>query len=136
VTDSDCAPATQATFHGAVTCGRSANTLTLRGSDADRADDRLILTFVSSSIPNLPDTLRGASVRAMGAQHYRITSESRHFDIEASSLHVHRDIGKTFYRAVPPRRVPLKKRIFLRVVLWLAATAVGKRLLASRRRQA
>jgi hypothetical protein len=136
VTDSAFAPSTLATFRGAVSCARSANTLTLSGADADCADDRLILTFVSSSLPDVPDVLRGASVRAMDARHYRITSPSRDFDIETSSLHLHRDIGRAFYRAIPPRRVPLKKRIFWRVVLWFAGTAAGKRVLASRRRQA
>jgi hypothetical protein len=56
--------------------------------------------------------------------------------IEATSLHVHRDVGNAFYRAVPPRLVPLRKRLFWRVVLALAGTGAGKRLLLSIRRRA
>jgi hypothetical protein len=47
---------------------------------------------------------------------------------------VHRDIAVPFYRAIPPRRVPLVKRIFWRVVLALAATRTGLALLRRLRR--
>ena len=136
MTDTDTLASPLAAFRGPVTCRRTANTLTLSGSAADSADDCLILTFISASIPEVPDSLASAAVRALDERHYRITSAARDWIVEATSLHVHRDIGNAFYRAVPPRPAPLKKRLFWRVVLALAATGAGKRLLLSLRRGA
>lgn len=109
--------------------------LTLSGSAADSADDRLILTFISPSIPDVPDSLTSAVIRAVDESRYQISSAARELIVEATSLHVHRDIGSAFYRAVPPRPAPLGKRIFWRVVLALAASSPGKRLLLSLRRR-
>ncbi|HEX4268724.1 MAG TPA: hypothetical protein VHY36_12615 [Steroidobacteraceae bacterium] len=127
--------ALRAAFRGAVTCSRTANALILSGAAADSADDRLILTFVSASMPDIPQSLSAASVHAVDGSHYRIVSGSGDLVVEATSLHVHRDIGRAFYRAVPPRRVPLKKRLFWRVVLWLAGSGAGKRVLSTLRRR-
>jgi len=124
-----------AAFRGAVACRRSREALILSGSAADCADDRLILTFISPASDELPDSLTSATVRAGDERHYRITSAAREWVVEATSLHVHRDVGDAFYRAVPPRRVPLKKRLFWQVVLALAATRPGKRLLLAMRRR-
>jgi hypothetical protein len=135
VTDTDPASSPLAAFRGPVRCSRTANALILSGSAADSADDRLILTFISSSIPDVPDSLTAASVRAVDEHRYRITSASGHLVVAATSVHVHRDIGRAFYRAVPPRPVPLRKRLFWRVVLWLAGSRAGKRVLSSLRRQ-
>jgi hypothetical protein len=135
LTDTESAPSLLAAFRDAVICRRTAEALILSGAAADCVDDRLILTFISSSTADVPDSLTAAAVHAIGAHRYRISSSSGTFVIEASSVHLHRDIGKAFYRAVPPRPVPLKKRFFWRVVLWLAGTRTGKRVLMSFRRQ-
>jgi hypothetical protein len=134
VTDTDLIASPLAAFRGAVACRRAANILTLTGRAADSTDDRLILTFVSPSVPEMPDSLSSATVRALGEHAFRITSAARDWSVEASSFHVHRDIGETFYRAVPPRPTPLRKRLFWRLVLALAGTTAGKRLLSSLRR--
>lgn len=139
MTDSISFPAPVAAFRGPVTCRRTANLLTLIGAAADSADDRLILTFVSPSmaeVPDLPDSLAAATVRAVDEHHYRIADASGELIVEVTSLHVHRDIGRVFYRAIPPRPAPLGRRIFWRVVLALAGTRAGRRLLLSLRRQA
>ncbi|MGH8201843.1 MAG: hypothetical protein ACREVO_16015 [Steroidobacteraceae bacterium] len=136
MTDSESAPSLLAAFRDAVTCGRTAEALILSGAAADCADDRLILTFISPSTADVPASLTAATVHAVGTHRYRISSSSGAFVVEASSVHLHCDIGKAFYRAVPPRPVPLKKRVFWRVVLWLAGTRTGKRVLMSFRRQA
>lgn len=135
MTDTDPAASLRAAFRGQVTCSRTADALTLSGAAADSAEDRLILTFGSSSIPDIPHSLTAANVRAVDAHHYRITSASGDLTLAATSLHIHRDIGKAFYRAVPPRPVPLGKRLFWRLVLWLAGSRTGKRVLSSLRRQ-
>lgn len=135
MTDTDPTVTLLAAFRGPVTCSRTANALTLSGAAADSADDRLILTLISPSIPDIPDSLTAPILAAVDEHHYRIASESRDLVVEATSLHIHRDIGRSFYRAIPPRPVPLKKRLFLRVVLWLVGSRTGRRVLAALRRQ-
>ena len=136
MTDSDSPLAPLAAFRGPVACRRTANALILSGAAADSADDRLILTFSGRSIPDVPRSLSGAAIRAVDQHHYRIASESQELIVEAAAVHLHRDIGDAFYRAVPPRAAPLKKRLFWRVVLALAGSRAGKRLLLALRRQA
>ncbi len=109
------------------------NALTLTGPAAGSQDERLIVTFISPTLAATPDCLAAAEVRALDEHHYRIITSARSWDIEAASVHVHRDIGRAFYRAIPPRPVPLKKRLFWRFVLALASTRAGKRLLLSLR---
>lgn len=136
MTDTLSFPSQVAAFRGPVTCRLTADSLTLIGAAADSADDRLILTFISPSMAEVPDSLAAAIVRAVDEHHYCIASASGDLTVEAASLHVHRDIGSVFYRAVPARPAPLGRRIFWRVVLALAGTRAGKRLLLSLRRQA
>lgn len=129
-------PSPLATFRGRVACRRTPDALTLSGAAADAAGVRLILTFTRPLLPELPGTLMAVSVSVLDERHYLIGSESGDWTVEATSLHVHRDIGDAFYRAVPPRPVPLGKRLFWRLVLALAGTGAGKRLLLSLRRRA
>lgn len=135
MTDIDSLPAPLAVFRGPVFCRRTGDTLTLSGAAADSADDRLIVTLIGQAMADVPSSVSGASIRAVDQRHYLIASESQELLIEAAACHLHRDIGSTFYRAVPPRPVPLTKRIFWRVVLALAGSRAGKRLLLSLRRQ-
>jgi len=134
VTDTESARPTLAAFRGAVACGRTAHALILGGCAADSTDDRLILTFISSPVPDIPGPLTDVTVRGIGEHRYCISSASREFVLEASSVHLHRDIGRTFYRAIPPRPVPLAKRLFWGLVLRLAGSDTGKRVLAALRR--
>jgi hypothetical protein len=135
VTDTDPTVSLLAAFRGTVSCRRTAEALILSGSAADSADDRLILTLISPSIPAIPESLTAVILTAVGEHRYRISSGSGDLVVQATSLHVHRDIGTAFYRAVPPRPVPLRKRIFWSLVLWLAGSRTGKQILASLRRQ-
>ena len=125
-----------AAFRGAVTCRRSPHALTLIGAAADSAADVLILTFITPAAPALPDSLAAATVRALDERHYRISSGPEDWVVETTSLHVHRDVGAAFYRAIPPRRPPLQKRLFWRMVLAIAGTRTGKSVLLSLRRRA
>jgi hypothetical protein len=130
VTDTDPTVSLLAAFRGAVTCSRTAGALILSGAAADSADDRLILTLISAAIPDIPDSLTGVIITAVGDHRYRIASASGDLVVEATSLHVHRDIGSAFYRAIPPRPVPLWKRLFWSAVLRLAGSRTGKRVLS------
>jgi hypothetical protein len=133
VTDTLQPPLLRAAFRGPVSCRRTFNALILRGAAADSADDVLILTLVGRAVADLPASLLNAAVVAVGESNYRITSESRDWVVAATSAHLHRDIGAAFYRGVPPRRVPIRKRVFWRAVLALAGTRAGKRLLLALR---
>jgi hypothetical protein len=134
MSDTDPTISLLAAFRGTVSLSRTAGALTLSGSAADSADDRLILTLISPSIPDVPETLKAVILTAVGEHRYRISSASGDLVVEATSLHVHRDISTAFYRAVPPRPVPLSKRLFWLLVLWLAGSRTGKQVLAYLRR--
>jgi hypothetical protein len=82
----------------------------------------------------MPDVLEDPIVDRVDERRYRIASAPREWILEASAIHLHREISTTFYRAVPPRAAPWSKRLFWRVVLGLAASSWGKRLLLALRR--
>jgi hypothetical protein len=131
-------PRPVAAFRGSVLCRRTHCALILTGSAADSGRERLILTFITSSLadlPELPASLIDPAVLALDAGRYRISSGPRDWVFEATSVHLHRDIGDAFHRAVPSRPAPLKKRLFWRVVLALAHLSVGKRVLLAIRRK-
>ncbi len=127
--DTVLSPSPLAGFRGPVVCRRSIGSLTLRGFDAHSADDVLILTFIAPAVQGLPDSLTAPTVCALEERRYRIASQSGEWLVEATSVHVHRDIGRAFYRGVPPRPAPLKKRLFWVVIMALARKRAGKRLL-------
>ena len=124
-----------AVFSGPVSCRRSRNALTLTGAAADPEGGILIVTLTTSTNPDVPESMAAASLSAVDGQHYRITSGAREWIVAAATVHVHRDIGEAFYRAIPPRAAPLGKQLFWRVVLALAGTGAGKRLLLAIRRR-
>jgi hypothetical protein len=125
-----------AVFRGPVACRLSRNALILTGAAADSADDILILTFMTSSVPSVPDSLPDVTICALDEHRYRINSGSGYWTVSATAVHAHRDVSGAFYRAIPPRPAPLGKRLFWRAVLALAGTRAGKRLLLSLRRRA
>lgn len=131
-------PQPVAAFRGSVLCRRTPRALILTGSAADSGRERLILTFTASNPPDLPEppaSLVDPAVLALDARCYRISSGPRDWVFEATSVHLHRDVGDAFHRAVPSRPAPLRKRLFWRVVLALAHHSVGKRVLLSIRRK-
>jgi hypothetical protein len=127
-----------AAFRGPVACRRTGNALILTGAAAAVEDERLILTFIGAAglaevadslADSLVNSVAAAEVLALDERHCRIVSAARSWDVEVTSVHVHHDVGAVFYRAIPPRPVPLGKRLLWRLVLALAATRLGKRLL-------
>ena len=124
-----------AVLHGPVSCRRLRNALTLTGAAADPGGGVLIVTLITSTIPDMPESMAAASISALDGQQYRIASGARDWIVAATTAHVHRDIGDAFYRAIRPRAAPLSKRIFWRIVLALASTRAGKRLLLAVRRR-
>jgi hypothetical protein len=124
------------TFRGPVSCRRGALPLglTLVGETAEHPGEPAELAFSGAVPADFPDALEGALVERVAAHRYRIASAPREWQIEATAVHLHRDIAVPFYRAIPPRSVPLAKRIFWRVVLALAASGTGRALLRTLRR--
>jgi hypothetical protein len=135
VTDTASPASALAVFRGPVVCRRACNALTLTGAAADPAAGILIVTLTAAAIPDVPESMAAASISALDGRHYRIASGSRDWIVAATAVHVHRDIGEAFYRAIPPRAAPLSKRLFWRFVLALAGTGAGKRLLLAIRRR-
>jgi len=126
-----------AVFRGPATCGRETGVspgFTLRGVSARNAQDSLIVTFLGNAPEDLPRRLTAPSVQAVGSQCYRIASPPRQWLIWARALHVHRDVRGGFFRAIPPRVVPLRKRLFWASVLAMARSRAGLRLLRALRR--
>ena len=121
-----------AAFASSVRCTREtgvARGLTLSGVSAGRSPERLIVSFVGADGAEIPATLEAARVLKLGARRYQVLSASGAWLIESCALHVHRDARQVFFRAVPPRSVPLGKRLFWRTILWLARCRAGLRLL-------
>jgi hypothetical protein len=125
-----------AAFRGPVTCTRAAAVpaLTLRGDSAQPPGGETALAFSATALPDLPDTLQDAVVERLGSGQYRIVSASREWLISAGAVHLHREIAARFFRAIPPRPVPWRKRLFWRVVLALAASRAGLAALRALRR--
>ena len=123
-------------FRGAVSCLRGAAPLglTLVGETPEHPGERTALAFSAAAPGEFPATLEDAVVERVGTGEYRIVSAPREWLIAATAVHLHRDVGARFYRAIPPRRVPLTKRLFWRVVLALAASRTALALLRTLRR--
>jgi hypothetical protein len=126
-----------AAFRGGVSCRRDPTGplgLTLIGWTEDHPEETVSLAFSGRAPDALPAVLEDATVDWLGEDQYRIVSAPREWLVEARAVHVHREIAAVFYRAIPPRRAPWSKRFFWRVVLGLAASRLGKRLLLALRR--
>jgi hypothetical protein len=124
-------------FRGGVSCRRDDGPLglTLIGRTTDRPDEIATLAFAAAAPPGLPEALEDATVEQVQAGRYRIRSDLREWVFSARSAHLHREVASTFYRAIAPRLVPWKKRLFWRIVLAVAASRVGKTLLLTLRRR-
>ncbi len=120
---------------GVICCPQSGPSagVTLCGVSAGDPHERLILSFIAGTGADLPATLDGATVVALGEGRYRIDSPPRQWFIRAHALHLHRDARPVFFQAIPPRPAPLGKRLFWRVVLWAAGHRTGLRLLKALR---
>ena len=124
-------------FQGGVSCRRDEGPLglTLLGRTADRPDEIATLVFAASAPDELPEVLEDATVELLERGKYRIWSGRREWILPARSAHLHREVSSVFYRAIAPRLVPWSKRLFWRVVLAMASSRVGRRLLLALRQR-
>jgi hypothetical protein len=107
--------------------------LTLVGRSDDSSRDPCQLSFQGLIPPELPASLTDVTVQRLDAGRYRIAGSGQEWTVAARETYLQRDVGAAFYRAIPPRKPPLVRRIFFRLVLTLAGTSFGQRLLARRR---
>ncbi|HYL03921.1 MAG TPA: hypothetical protein VEU54_10945 [Steroidobacteraceae bacterium] len=117
-----------ATFRGAVSCRRDPGAplaVTLSGASAEPPDEPLTLGFAAVEVPELPAVLTDPLIEHDGGVAYRIVTAGETWRIDARAVHLHREVGRTFYQAIPPRPVPRARRALWRTVLALAASRVG-----------
>lgn len=124
-----------ARFAGSVTCERATGALrlVLRGTGATQPPRPLTVGFAAAAPAGLPGALRDAVVEESAPGHFRISSAAGEWTLAAPAAHVHSDAAQAFYRAIPPRPVPLTKRMFWKLVLILAGSRAGIALLRSLR---
>jgi hypothetical protein len=119
-------------FRGWISCRRDGEGplgLILVGRTSQhRRDEAVQVAFSCPAPADLPEALEDARLEFLGANHYRLTSGGRSWALQGAA-HVHREIASAFYKALPPRPVPWKKRLFWRVMLALASNPLGRRLL-------
>ncbi|HTX24197.1 MAG TPA: hypothetical protein VMD03_06040 [Steroidobacteraceae bacterium] len=89
------------------------------------AGESAYLSLVGQVPEDLPARLDAASVDRIDAGHYRIAAGERIWTMSVSRCDLHCDLGERFYRAVPPRRAPLSRRILWRLVLAAARTPIA-----------
>ena len=126
-----------ATFSGTVHCERADGVprLTLTGSSTSEAPgEPTTLAFTASAPADLPATLEDPVVDDLGGAHYRVAAGRREWRIDSEAVHLHREIAAQFYQAIPPRPAPWPKRVFWRMVLALATSRAGLKLLKALRR--
>jgi len=118
-------------FRGWISCRRDGEGplgLILVGRTEDRPDETVQMAFACPAPVDLPEALEDAAVERVHATEYRVTSGDRSWTLLAPA-HVHREVSGVFYKALPPRPVPWRKRLFWRVLLELASRPLGRRLL-------
>jgi hypothetical protein len=122
-------------FSGAVRCERAAGTLrfTLSGVAMDPPAQPVQVGFATAAPQGMPAQLQDAVVEEAVPGVFRIASPAGEWTLTAAAAHVHRDVAASFYRALPPRPVPLAKRVFWRLVLMLAGSRTGVALLRALR---
>ena len=124
-------------FRGSVRCDRKApaRALTLSGMTAESRGGATSLTLSAAAPVECPHTLEDAVVEHLGGRQYRIRCAAGEWLVEAAAVHVHREIAEAFYRAIPPRPAPWRKRLFWRIVLALAGSRAGLAALRILRRR-
>ena len=108
--------------------------ITLAGASAAPPGDELRVGFAAHAGADLPDVLDDPRVERSGPGTFDILTAAGKFRIEARSVHVHLDVGREFYRAIPGRPVPAMRRLLLSAALVLARSRAGVRLMRALRR--
>jgi hypothetical protein len=110
--------------------------LTLLGrlEEADGSSTPAELSLICREAPQLPAQLTDVTVEALGAPEVLLRSGTGSWRIPCRTWQLHRDVGASFYAAIPPRATPWLRRLTWRLLLGIAATAPGQWLLSRRSR--
>ena len=119
-------------FAGEVRCERGAAPFSVTLSGAT-AQGELSCAFTGEVSGEPPARLPDAAIEPLGEGRYRIVSAAGDWLIERATLSITRAVATQFYRVLPPRPLPLAKRLFWRAVLALAASGIGLSLLRTLR---
>ena len=104
--------------------------LILCGHTADHPHELVQLCFTGKAPEDLPKSLMDACVERVGDVDYRITGDGHSWLVSARATHLHRDATREFYRALPPQPIRWTQRLFWRVILALALTSAGRKVIA------
>jgi hypothetical protein len=119
-------------FRGWISCRRDGEGplgLVLAGRiSLDGQEENVKVAFSCPAPADLPAELEDAELELLRDKRHRLTSGDRSWALHGP-VHVHREISSAFYKALPPRPVPWRKRLFWRVMLALAANPVTRRIL-------
>jgi hypothetical protein len=124
-------------FSGRVDCRRDGCGplgLTLTGHTVHHPQELVHLSFAGPAPADLPQHVEDAAVACVSAASYRITSGARTWMVGARAAHLHREVAREFYQALPAHPVSWRQRLFWRIVFFLAASSAGRRLLGARSR--
>lgn len=102
--------------------------LILAGTASDRPGEEVQFAFSAAAPNDIATELDDVRIDRLDERHHRIVGGARQWTVQGIA-HVHRDVGKSFYEAVPPRIVPWHKRAFWRLALGVAASKIGRRVL-------
>jgi hypothetical protein len=108
-------------FPGGLECHRYAGPAGVTLVGRTTRGDTLHLSLLGAMPEDLPARLEAAELERVDAEHYRISSNGRAWVVPAKPF-LHYDLSAAFYAALPPRRVPLRKRLFWRLLLAAART--------------
>ena len=93
------------------------------------AAGELTCALTGAATPAVPARITDARLQSLGAGGYRIAAAEGQWEVTGARLSLTRAVANEFYRALPPRPVPLGKRLFWRAVLGLAGSGAGLALL-------
>ena len=122
-------------FAGTVSCIARAGApgLTLAGVSARAAQQPVQLAFSAPAPAALPSALENVVVEALPGGGHRVASGARSWSLGPGAVHLHRDVGAAFYRALPPRAAPWSRRLLWASALRLAGNRLGLALLRALR---
>lgn len=132
-------PARIASFRGRVSCRHESGApgLTLAGTSDE--GEAVSLSFsgpagLPAELPALPATLEDVVVERVEDTLYRVRASSGEWLIPAGAAHLHREVAQAFYAVIRPRTPPWHKRALWRLLLAMAGSPVGSRVIRWLRR--
>lgn len=115
-------------LEGPIECRRTASACVTLIGRAERGE-RTYLTLAVAAPADLPSRIDAGTVEWLDDGLCRICTPGHEWRLESRRSFVHRDASAAFYAALPPRRVPLAKRVLFRLMLASAGSRIGRRWL-------